>query len=100
MQSNIYLHILYKKPLQIFANDILFHRVIVNNVIFIYVKILIYTHKMSLFTLLIGPSARNLYDSMSIWHVEVSGHIQIRCTLLMNESLFTIAVVQDIILTY
>ena len=49
-----------------FANDILFHRVTVNHVIFIYGKILIYTCKMSLFTLLIDPSARKLYGSMSI----------------------------------
>ena len=82
-----------------FANDILFSRVIVNHVIFIYVKILIYTCKMSLFALLIDPSARKLYGSMSIWHVEVSGHIQIRCTLLVNESWFTIAVVHGINLT-
>ena len=83
-----------------FASDILFCRVIVNYVIFIYVKILIYTCKMSLFTLLKGPTAIMYYCDMSISHVEVSGHIQIRCTLLMNESWFTIAVVHDINLTY
>ena len=83
-----------------FANYILFCRVIVNYVIFIYVKILIYTCKMSLFTLLIDPSAIKLYGNMSFCHVEVSGHIHIRCILLMNESWLTIAVVHDINLTY
>ena len=83
-----------------FANYIFFCRVIVNYVIFIYVKILIYTCKMSLFTLLIGPTAIMLYCDMSISHVEVSGHIHIRCTLLMNESWLTIAVVHGINLTY
>ena len=55
---------------------------------------------MSLFTLLIGPSAILLYCDMSISHFEVSGHIHIICTLLMNESSLTIAVVYDINLAY
>ena len=55
---------------------------------------------MSLFTLLIGPTAIMLYCDMSFSHVEVSGHIHIRCTLLMNECWLTIAVVRDINLTY
>ena len=83
-----------------FANYIFFCRVIVNYIIFIYVKILIYTCQMSLFTLLISPTAIMLYCNMSISHVEVSGHIHIRCILLMNESWLTIAVVHDINLTY
>ena len=55
---------------------------------------------MSLFTLLIGPTVIMLYCDMSISHVQVSGHIHIRCILLMNESWLTIAVVHDINLTY
>ena len=55
---------------------------------------------MSLFTLLIGPTAIMLDCNMAISHVEVYGHIHIRCTLLMNESWLTIAVVHDINLTY
>ena len=65
-----------------------------------YVNILIYICNMSLFTLLIGPSAIMLYCNMSISHVEVSGHTHIICTLLMNESSLTISVVYDINLTY
>ena len=55
---------------------------------------------MSLFTLLIGPTPLMFYCNMSIFLVEVSGHKHIRCTLLMNESWLTIAVVHDINLTY
>ena len=83
-----------------FANYIFFCRVIANYIMFIYVKILIYTCQISLFTLLLGPTAIMLYCDMSISHVEVSGHIHIRCILLMNESWLTIAVVHDINLTY
>ena len=76
------------------------YRVIVNHVILIYGKILIYTHQMSLCTQLIDPSAIKPYYSMSVWHVEVCSHTQVRCTPLMNEPLFSIAIVHDINLTY